>query len=118
MSTSYNSIDFHKGVMAAGILFGNASISCFPMAAAIGALLLSDDGIEELVTSSDDGILSGRSDGTKHPWQGDSMPFNRFPTYSNIGEPGGHLPYGENGVDSLLTHKLFESTRSEHIDPF
>ena len=84
MSTSYNSIDFHKGVLAAAILLGNASISGFPIAAAIGALLLSDDDIEELVTSSDDGTLSGRPDGTPHPCQGESMPFNRVPTYSNI----------------------------------
>ena len=44
------------------------------------------------------------------------MPFNRVTTYSNIGEPGGHRPYGENFVGSLLTHKLSESARREHID--
>ena len=78
--------------MSAGIRFGNASISGFPIQAAIGALLLSDDDVEEMVTSSDDGALSGRPDGTEHSWQGKSMPFNRVPTYSNVGEPGGHLP--------------------------
>ena len=100
MSASYTSTDCHKGVLAAGVSLGHFSISCFPISAAIAALLISDDEIEELVTSSDDGVLSGRSDGTKHPWQGDSMPFNRVPTYSNIGEPGGHLPHGENCVGS------------------
>ena len=44
------------------------------------------------------------------------MPFNRVTAYTNIGEPGGHLPYGENFVGSLLTHKLSESARTEHID--
>ena len=80
--------------------------------------MISDDEIEELVTSSDDGFSCGRLDGKKHAWQGDSVPFNRVTTYSNIGEPGGHLHYGENFVDSLLTHKLSESARTEHIDMF
>ena len=102
--------------MAAGVLLGNASIAGFPSSAAIAALLISDDEIEELVTSSNDGILSGRLDKQKHPWQGDSVPFNRVTTYSNLGEPGGHLPYVENCVGSLLTHKVSESARSEHID--
>ena len=53
----------------------------FPISAAIGALLLSDDDIEEMATSSDDGALSGRQDGTPHKWQGASMPFDRVPTY-------------------------------------
>ena len=44
------------------------------------------------------------------------MPFNRVPTCSNIGEPGGHLPHGENCVGSLLIHRLSESARSEHKD--
>ena len=46
MSGGYTSIDFHKGVLSAGILFGNASVCGFPIQAAIGALLLSDDDLE------------------------------------------------------------------------
>ena len=87
-----------------------------PIHAAIGALLLSDDDVEEMVTSSDDGALSGRPDGTVHSWQGESMPFNRVPTYSNVGEPGGHLPLGQNCVGSLLSPKLSQSARREHIN--
>ena len=44
------------------------------------------------------------------------MPFNRVPTYSNVGEPGGHFPVGQNCVGSLLSHKLSQSARREHID--
>ena len=46
------------------------------------------------------------------------MPFDRVPTYSNMSEPGGHLPQGQNCVGSLLSHKLYDSSRSEHIDMF
>ena len=58
MSGGYTSNDFHKGVLSAGILPGNASICGFPIQAAISALLLSDDDLEEMATSSDDGLLS------------------------------------------------------------
>ena len=44
------------------------------------------------------------------------MPFNRVPTYSNVSEPGGHLPQGQKCVGSLLSHKLSQSARREHID--
>ena len=62
-SASYNSTDVHKGVLAAGVLLGNAFISGFPISASIAALVISDDEVEELITSSDDGSLSGRLDG-------------------------------------------------------
>ena len=102
--------------MAAGVLLVNASISGFPNSAAVGALLLTDDDIEEMAISSDDGALSGRQDGTPHKWQGASMPFDRAPTYSNVSEPGGHLPQGQNYVGSLLSPKLSQSARREHIN--
>ena len=44
------------------------------------------------------------------------MPFDRVPTYSNVSELGGHLPQGQNCVGSLLSHKLSQSARREHID--
>ena len=47
MSGGYTSADFHKGVLCAGTRLGNASISGIPIQAAIGALLLIDDDVEE-----------------------------------------------------------------------
>ena len=44
------------------------------------------------------------------------MPFNRVPTYSNVGEPGGHLPLEQNCVGSLLSPKLSQSARREQIN--
>ena len=58
----------------------------------------------------------GREDGKKHPWQGDSVQYNRVTTYSNISEPGGHSPDGENVVGSLLSSRLSEVTRTDHIN--
>ena len=89
---------------AAGILLGNASISGFPIQAAVGALLFSTDDIEEMVASSDDGVLSEDSDGVRHPWQRKSMHFNCVSCYSNISEPGGHLPIGPSCVGLLLSN--------------
>ena len=92
MSASHNSTDFHKGLLAAGVLLGNASISGFPLAAAVSACLLSDEDVEQMVTSSNYGFQSGREDGQKHPRQADSVQYDFVPTYSNISEPGDHTP--------------------------
>ena len=69
-----------------------------------------------MVTSSDDGILSGRPDGTEHSWQGRSMPFNRVPIYYNVSEPGGHRPLGQNCVGSLLSPRLSQTERHQHLN--
>ena len=110
MSSVYHTTYFHKGVGAAAILLGNNSISGFPVQVAVGALLLSADEVEELVASSDDGILASTSedsDGTRHPWQAGNMHFDCVPCFANISQPGGHLPLGQNHVGSLPNSKLF-----------
>ena len=75
--------------------------------------MISDDEVEQLALSSDDCFLSGI--GKKHEWQGDSMPYNHVPAYSHVLEPGGHFPKGGNFVGSLLSRKLTEAVRTEHI---
>ena len=102
-----------KSPLAACVLFGNASISGFPLSAAVAACVISDDEVEQLALSSDGSFHSGI--GVKHEWQGDSIPYNHVPTYSNVKEPGGHVPAENDFVGSLLSPKLTEAVRTEHI---
>lgn len=113
MNIVHNTTDYHKGVLAAGVLFGIAYIYSFPLSVAVAACVISDDEVEQMALSSDDSFLNGI--GKKHEWQGDSMPYNHVPTYSNVLEPGGHVPTGNNFVGSLLSPKLTEAVRTEHI---
>ena len=94
MSAQHNTIDIYIGMLADGLLLENAAISRFPISAAIAACVLSDEKVEQMVTSSDDCFLSGLENGKKHHWQGGSVQYNRVTTYSNISEPGGHSPDG------------------------
>ena len=118
MSASHNTIDFHIGLLAAGILLGNASISGFPISAAIAACVISDEDVARLVTSSEDRFQSGRVEEEKHSWQGDSVQYNLVTTLTSISEPGGHSPDGEKVVGSLLTDKLSEASRARHTETF
>ena len=113
MNIVHNTTDYHKGVLAAGVLFGIAYIYSFPLSVAVAACVISDDEVEQMALSSDDSFLNGI--GKKHEWQGDSMPYNYVPTHSNVLEPGGHVPTGNNVVGSLLSPKLTEAARTEHI---
>ena len=86
MSSGYHTADFHKGVCAAAILLGNVSISGFPVRVVVGVVLLSADEVEELVASSDDGVLASTSedsDDTRPPWQTRNMHFDCVPCFAS-----------------------------------
>ena len=82
MHCGWHTADFHKGVCAAGIVLGNSAISGFPLQAALGALLLSADEVEDMIASSDDGCLPKDSGEARKPWERTSMHFNCIPCYS------------------------------------
>ena len=84
----------------------------------------SDDGVlastsEDLVASSDDGVLASTSEDsedTRPPWQARNMHFDCVPCFANISQPGGHLPLGQNHVGSLLSRKLCQKERHNHVE--
>ena len=86
-------------------------ISGFPLHAALGALLLSPDEVDQMVASSDDGFVK---DDSRKSWERQTMHFNCVPCHSNISEPGGHVPVDANCVGPLLSPKLSLAARQDH----
>ena len=83
----------------------------FSFQAALGALLLSPDEVDQMVASSDDGFVK---DDSNKSWEIHTMNFNCVPCHSNISEPGGNVPVDANCVGTLLSPKLSLAARQDH----